>query len=109
MAMHRAETWNDDWVRKAFLEDYAWKPTFFDLMKPRRPTEDSIRNDVSELRSPSEAGRAWIADRRMAIASVGPWRDVFFLPRKAGGYPAIMIRARREGVTFEITTATKIT
>lgn len=104
MAMQRAETWNEEWVRKAYLEEYTWRPTFFDMMKPRLPTEDSIRIDVEKLRSPSKAGKAWIADRRMAIASVGSWRHTFFLPRKEGGYPAIMMRARREGVTYEIST-----
>lgn len=61
---------------------------------------ESVKRDVSKLRSPSEAGRRWIEDRRMAIASVGPWRDTIFLRRKGETYPAVMIKARQQGVTY---------
>ncbi len=91
----------DSWVRDAFLREYTYKPEWFtDAFRKRLPTEASIKADVAKLRSVSKAGRAWIADRRMAIASVGPWRDAIVLRRKGEGYPAIITKARQQGATY---------
>jgi len=101
MAIPPPEMLDESWVREAFLREYTFKPTFFtDDFRKRLPTVESIKRDVAKLRSPSEAGRRWIEDRRMAIASVGPWRDTLFLRRKGEAYPAIMMKARQQGVTY---------
>ena len=93
---------NESWVRDAFLSEYAYKPEFFtDAFRRRLPTVESIKADVAKLRSVSAAGRVWIADRRMAIASVGPWRDTFIMRRRGEGYPAIISKSRQQGVTYE--------
>lgn len=97
----------DGFFRDRFLN---YKPTalFVDewLSGRRRPTVESITRDVEKLRSVSAAGRAWIADRRMAIASVGPWRDTIQLRRKGEPYPAIFVKHRQECVSYSITMKT---
>lgn len=94
MAAPPPDMLSESWVRDAFLRDPDCQPTFFtDIFRRRLPTVGSIRADVVKLRSVSAAGRVWIADRRMAIASVGPWRESFIVPRKGEGYPAIIIKS----------------
>ncbi len=96
-------------VKEAFLQEYAYRPQFFTdvFRRDRLPTEGSIKRDVSRLKSCSAAGRKWIADRRMAIASVGPWKDVFVFKRD-GRYPAIITRHRGGGKMWEVTTELKL-
>lgn len=101
MAVPPPNMLSESWVRDAFLREYTYKPEWFtDTFRKQLPTVESIKADVAKLRSVSKAGAAWIADRRMAIASVGPWRDTIILPRKGEGYPAIIVKARQEGVTY---------
>lgn len=90
----------DSHFRNAFLNAPVYHSFVSDWMRERLPTEASIKADVAKLRSVSAAGCVWIADRRMAIASVGPWRDTFILRKIGEGYPAIITRARREGLTY---------
>lgn len=99
----------ESWVLDAFVREFAeYRPTFFtDAFRKRLPTVDSIKADVTKLRSVSAAGRALIADRRMAIAGVGPWRDVFVLKDKDGRYPAIICKARQQGLTYTTTIVQK--
>lgn len=101
MAIPPPGAFTERWVRDAVLSEYVYKPEFFtDIFRQRFPTVESIKADVAKLRSVSAAGRIWIADRRMAIASVGPWRDTFQMRKKCEAYPAIITRARQEGVTY---------
>ncbi len=94
---------SESWVRDAFISEYVYKPEFFtDVFRKRLPTVESIKADVAKLRSVSPAGRTWIADRRMAIASVGPWRNTIVLRRKGESYPAIITKARQAGVTYSM-------
>lgn len=102
MALAPPEFFEQSWVREQFmreLRDYR-APSFIDwFSQPKRPTAESIKADVAKLKSVSEVGRAWIADRRMAIASVGPWQGVFVFPRD-GKYPLFIVKHRQERVTY---------
>jgi hypothetical protein len=94
---------DSNWVRDAFLREYTYKTELFtDMFCKRGPTEASIKADVAKLKSVSAAARVWITDRRMAIASVGPWKDTLVFRRKGGGYPAIIMKSRQEGVTYSM-------
>lgn len=87
----------ESWVHDAFLREMK-PPTFFtDIYRERRPTVESIKADVAKLRSVSAAGRVLIADRRMALASVGPWRDTFII---SGRDRSVFVKSRQEGLTY---------
>lgn len=102
MAMPPLNVLTESWVRDAYLKEFRESSaTFFtDMFRKRLPTVESIKADVAKLRSVSPAGRALIADRRMAIASVGPWKDTFVFPDENGRYPAIICKARQQGITY---------
>lgn len=96
----------DTWLKDLFLDNvYAYKPQMMTDLFMRRggPTEHSIRNDVAKLRSVSPKAREWIADQRMARASVGPHRDKFIVPIKGQKrYPTIICGGRQSGKSYTI-------
>lgn len=94
----------DNWVRDAFLKEATdWKPQFVEWFSTSGPTEESIKRDVAKLKSLSAAGRAHIADQRMARASIGKYRDVFFFPRSDGRPLILLTKSRQQGITYAMT------
>lgn len=68
-----------------FTKAYVYKPSIFEEVFRKRPTEAQFRREVDKLKSVSEAGKRWIVDERCKWASIGKHAGTIQL-RKRNAY-----------------------